>query len=113
MRKLTICLSLAIAVAAGILLLPADKSVQAGNAALVANQQECDIIVDLNGYHGRGTEVLTPSGEWTYVCNAVLVSGDGVDKTQQDLGECTSTIGSGWGDFLQTPGGHALAHCHN
>ena len=72
-----------------------------------------DIIGDLNGYHGRGTEVLTPSGEWTYVCNAVLVSGDGVDKTQQDLGECTSTIGSGWGDFLQTPGGHALAHCHN
>lgn len=113
MRKLGFCLSLAIVVAVGILLLPTSKPVQAGNAAMVANQQDCYIFWSANTYEGSGTEVLTPSGEWTYTCNAELISGPGVNKTGQTVGTCFGSEGYGTGDFVQNPGGQAHAGCHD
>ena len=115
MRKARFCASLAIVVGlgVGILLLPTDEPVQAGSAALVANQQDCVINWGPNTYEGSGTEVVTPSGQWTYTCNAELISGPGVEKTEQAEGICTTSNGSGTGHFLQNPGGHAYAGCHD
>ncbi len=115
MRKARFCASLAIVVGmgVGILLLPTDTPVQAGNAALVANQQDCVINWAPNTYEGSGTEVVTPSGQWTYACNAELTYGPGVDTTEHALGTCTSSNGSGTGNFVQNPGGHAYAGCRN
>lgn len=112
MRKLSLCLSLVIG-AASILLLTTAKPVQADNAAMVANDQGCTITWGANTYEGSGTEVLTHSGEWKYTCNAELVSGPGVSKTEHATGVCIGTLGSGTGDFLQNPGDHAHADCHD
>jgi len=115
MRKLSFCLSLAVVVVVGvgILLLPTAKSVQAGDAAMVANQQDCFIYWSANTYEGSGTEVLTPSGEWKYTCSAELVSGPGVNKTVQPVGVCRGSEGVGVGIFVLDPGGRAHAGCHN
>jgi hypothetical protein len=115
MPKLSFLLRLAtvMAVGMGILLLSIDQPVQAGNALMVANQQDCVINWSPNTYLGSGTEVRTPSGEWIYTCNAELISGPGVEKTEHAVGICTTSNGSGTGNFVQNPGGHAYAGCHN
>jgi hypothetical protein len=115
MRKVSFCLSLAIVVVlgVGILVLPTAQPLQAGNAAMVANQQDCVINWSPNTYEGSGTVVLTPSGQWIYTCNAELISGPGVEKTEQAVGICATDNGSGTGNFVQNPGGQAHAGCHD
>jgi hypothetical protein len=119
MRKVSFFLSLAIvmAVGVGILLLATAQPVQAGGAAaaVVANQQDCTIVLNSphSTYDGNATEVLTPSGQWILTCNAELTSGPGVDQTVHVDTTCSGSLGSGTGDSVLNPGGHAYSGCHN
>jgi hypothetical protein len=112
MRKLIVSLSLTTVLAVGILLLPTAIHVQASGTEMVANQQGCLIFSGDKTYEGSGTEVLTPSGHWTYTCNAELIDGPDVNGTIHTEGTCSGSEGFGEGDFVLNPGGQAHANCH-
>lgn len=85
-----------------------------GEGAIVFNHDFCFVLTPFGQYEGHGNEVLTPSGNWKFTCNAKLVDGPGLDKKAMKYEPimCGGMVGFGEGKIIESPGGTALGVCH-